>query len=299
MSNFWSGYIIVLTLTMIGLILWLLIATRNGQRPEETEETLGHSFDGIEEYDNPLPRWWFMLFMVTIVFAVVYLILYPGMGKFPGILGWTKEGQYNKEVTAAREQYAPIFANYAGMTVEQVSQDEGALRIGQRLYAINCSVCHGSDARGAFGFPNLTDNDWIWGGAPEQIKTTLYQGRQAAMPAWLAIIGDDGVRSTAAYVRQMAGLETDGVDTILGAKVFNTNCVACHGPQGKGNELIGSPNLTDDVWLYGSSLLQIQQTLRYGRNGNMPSQAHLGDDKIHMLAAYVYSLSQRDVAAKQ
>jgi cytochrome c oxidase cbb3-type subunit 3 len=145
----------------------------------------------------------------------------------------------------------------------------------------------------------MTDNDWIWGGAPEQIKTTLYQGRQAAMPAWLAIIGDDGVRSTAAYVRQMAGLETDGVDTILGAKVFNTNCVACHGPQGKGNELIGSPNLTDDVWLYGSSLLQIQQTLRYGRNGNMPSQAHLGDDKIHMLAAYVYSLSQRDVAAKQ
>jgi cytochrome c oxidase cbb3-type subunit 3 len=298
MSNFWSGYIIVLTLTMIGLTLWLLIATRKGQRPEETEETVGHSFDGIEEYDNPLPRWWFMLFMVTIVFAGIYLILYPGMGKFPGILGWTQEGQYDDEVAAAREQYAPIFANYAGMTVEQVSQDESALRIGQRLYAINCSVCHGSDARGAYGFPNLTDNDWIWGGKAEQIKTTLYQGRQAAMPAWLAIIGDDGVRSTAAYVRQIAGIETDGVDTTLGAKVFNTNCVACHGPQGKGNELIGSPNLTDDVWLYGSSMLQIQQTLRYGRNGNMPSQAHLGDDKIHMLAAYVYSLSRRNVAAE-
>tara|TARA_R110001592_G_scaffold363357_1_gene685106 strand:+ start:11702 stop:12598 length:897 start_codon:yes stop_codon:yes gene_type:complete len=296
MSDFWSGYIIVLTLTMIGLILWLLIATRKGQRPEETEETVGHSFDGIEEYDNPLPRWWFMLFMVTIVFAGFYLILYPGMGKFPGILGWTQEGQYDDEVAAAREQYAPIFANYADMTVEQVSQDESALRIGQRLYAINCSVCHGSDARGAYGFPNLTDSDWIWGGQPEQIKATLHQGRQAAMPAWLAIIGDDGVRSTAAYVRQMAGIETDGVDTTLGEKVFSTNCVACHGPQGKGNELIGSPNLTDDVWLYGSSMLQIQQTLRYGRNGNMPAQAHLGDDKIHMLAAYVYSLSRRDVA---
>lgn len=299
MSNFWSGYIIVLTLIMLGLTLWLMFATRKGQRPEETEETLGHSFDGIEEYDNPLPRWWFMLFLATIVFSVIYLILYPGLGKFPGVLGWTQVGQYEEEVADAREQFAPIFANYADMTVEQVAQDQDALRIGQRLYAINCSVCHGSDARGAFGFPNLTDNEWIWGGTPEQIRTTLNQGRQAAMPAWLAIIGDDGVRSTAAYVREMAGLETDGVDTTLGAQVFNTNCVACHGPEGKGNALIGSPNLTDDVWLYGSSMLQIQQTLRYGRNGNMPSQAHLGEDKIHMLTAYVYSLSQGDAEAEQ
>lgn len=299
MSNFWSGYIIVLTLIMLALTLWLIFATRKGQRPEETEETLGHSFDGIEEYDNPLPRWWFMLFLATIVFSVIYLILYPGLGKFPGVLGWTQVGQYEEEVADAREQYAPIFANYADMTVEQVAQDQDALRIGQRLYAINCSVCHGSDARGAYGFPNLTDNEWIWGGTPEQIRTTLNQGRQAAMPAWLAIIGDDGVRSTAAYVREMAGLETDGVDTTLGAQVFNTNCVACHGPEGKGNALIGSPNLTDDVWLYGSSMLQIQQTLRYGRNGNMPSQAHLGEDKIHMLTAYVYSLSQGDAEAEQ
>ncbi|GGC88798.1 cytochrome-c oxidase, cbb3-type subunit III [Halopseudomonas salina] len=299
MSNFWSGYIIVLTLIMLGLTLWLMFATRKGQRPEETEETLGHSFDGIEEYDNPLPRWWFMLFLATIVFSVIYLILYPGLGKFPGVLGWTQVGQYEEEVADAREQFAPIFANYADMTVEQVAQDQDALRIGQRLYAINCSVCHGSDARGAYGFPNLTDNEWIWGGTPDQIRTTLNQGRQAAMPAWLAIIGDDGVRSTAAYVREMAGLETDGVDTTLGAQVFNTNCVACHGPEGKGNALIGSPNLTDDVWLYGSSMLQIQQTLRYGRNGNMPSQAHLGEDKIHMLTAYVYSLSQGDNEAEQ
>ncbi|MBL4835445.1 MAG: cytochrome-c oxidase, cbb3-type subunit III [Pseudomonas sp.] len=299
MSNFWSGYIIVLVLIMLGLTLWLLFATRKGQRPEETEETVGHSFDGIEEYDNPLPRWWFMLFLATIVFSVIYLILYPGLGKFPGVLGWTQESQYEEEVADAREQFAPIFANFADMPVEEVAKDPDALRIGQRLFAINCSVCHGSDARGAFGFPNLTDNDWIWGGTPEQIRTTLNQGRQAAMPAWLAVIGDDGVRSTAAYVRKMAGLDTEGVDTTLGAKVFNTNCVACHGPQGKGNELIGSPNLTDDVWLYGSSLVQIQQTLRYGRNGNMPSQAHLGEDKLHMLTAYVYSLSQREDEAEQ
>ncbi|HDZ57617.1 MAG TPA: cytochrome-c oxidase, cbb3-type subunit III [Pseudomonas xinjiangensis] len=294
MSNFWSGYITVLTLVTIGLIVWLLFATRKGQRPDHTEETVGHSFDGIEEYDNPLPRWWFMLFIATIIFGAFYLALYPGLGKWDGLLNWTQEGQYEDEVAQAQEQFAPIFARYADMPVEEVATDQDAIRIGQRLFATNCSVCHGSDARGAFGFPNLTDNDWIWGGTPEQIKTTLRQGRQAAMPAWLAVIGDRGVRDTAGYVRSMAGLDSENVNLEAGQKVFQTNCVACHGPEGKGNPLLGAPNLTDDIWLYGSSMLQVQQTLRYGRNGNMPSQQHLGEDKIHMLASYVYSLSQED-----
>lgn len=299
MSNFWSGYIIVLTVVMLSLILWLLLATRKGQQPEETEKTMGHSFDGIEEYDNPLPRWWFMLFMATIVFAVIYLVLYPGMGKWPGILGWTQVGQYEEEVADARERFAPIFARFADMPVKQVAQEEEALRIGQRLFAVNCSVCHGSDGRGAYGFPNLTDNDWIWGGEPEQIRTTLNAGRQAAMPAWLAVIGETGVRNTAGYVRSLSGLETEGVDIEAGAQIFNTNCVACHAPDGTGNQLLGAPNLTDDTWLYGSSMLQVQQTLRYGRNGNMPSQAHLGEDKLHILTAYVYSLSQRNTDAEK
>ncbi len=299
MSNFWSGYIIVLTLITLGLILWLLFATRKGQRPEETDQTVGHSFDGIEEYDNPLPRWWFVLFLATIVFSAVYLVLYPGMGKWPCILGWTQVGQYEEEVADAQERFAPIFAKFADMPVEQVAQDADALRIGQRLFAVNCSVCHGSDARGAFGFPNLTDHDWIWGGEPEQIRTTLNQGRQAAMPAWFAVIGEAGVRNTAGYVRSLSGLETEGVDLAAGEQVFKTNCVACHGPEGKGNPLLGAPNLTNDTWLYGSSMLQVQQTLRYGRNGNMPAQAHLGEDKLHVLTAYVYSLSQRNTDAEE
>ncbi|PCC97369.1 cytochrome-c oxidase, cbb3-type subunit III [Halopseudomonas pelagia] len=298
MSNFWSGYIIVLTLITLGLILWLLFATRKGQRPEETDQTVGHSFDGIEEYDNPLPRWWFVLFLATIVFSAIYLVLYPGMGKWPGILGWTQVSQYEEEVADAREQFAPIFAKFADMSVEEVAQDDAAHRIGQRLFAVNCSVCHGSDGRGAYGFPNLTDDDWIWGGEPDQIRTTLNGGRQAAMPAWLAVIGESGVRNTAGYVRSLSGLETEGVDIAAGEQIFKTNCVACHGPDGTGNPLLGAPNLTDDVWLYGASMLQVQQSLRYGRNGNMPSQAHLGEDKLHVLTAYVYSLSKRNTDAE-
>ena len=294
MSNFWSGYIIALTTVFLILITWLLFATRKGQKADQTDQTTGHAFDGIEEYDNPLPRWWFMLFVATIVFSVIYLVLYPGMGKWKGVLGWTQVEQYQDEVERAEAQFAPIYARYVDMPVEDVARDEDAVRIGQRLFATNCSVCHGSDARGAFGFPNLADNEWIWGGSPEQIKTTLREGRQAAMPAWLAVIGEAGIRNTAGYVRHLAGLETEDVDLEAGKKVFQTNCVACHGPEGKGNPMLGAPNLTDDIWLYGSSMLQVQHTLRYGRNGNMPAQAHLGEDKIHMLTAYVYSLSQEE-----
>ena len=292
MSNFWSWYIIVLTVVFLVLITWLLFATRKGQKPDQTTQTMGHAFDGIEEYDNPLPRWWFMLFVATLVFTVIYLILYPGMGKFPGVLGWTQVNQYEREVERAETQFAPIFAKYRELSIAEVAQDEEARRIGQRLFATNCSVCHGSDARGSFGFPDLTDNDWLWGGEPEQILTTLKQGRQATMAAWLPVIGEEGVRNTAGYVRHLAGLESEGVDIEAGKKVFDVNCVACHGPDGKGNHLLGAPNLTDDIWLYGSSMLQVQHTIRAGRNGNMPAQAHLGDDKLHMLAAYVYSLSQ-------
>ncbi|MFZ2288643.1 MAG: cytochrome-c oxidase, cbb3-type subunit III [Halopseudomonas yangmingensis] len=291
MSNFWSGYIIVLTLITLGLILWLLLATRKGQRPGHTDETMGHAFDGIEEYDNPLPRWWFMLFIGTMIFAGIYLALYPGLGKWQGVLGWTQVGQYEREVERAEAQFAPIFARYSAMSVEEVAKDPEALRIGQRLFATNCSVCHGSDARGAFGFPNLTDNDWIWGGSTEQILATLRQGRQAVMPSH-AHLGEEAIRNTAGYVRHLSGLETDGVDLDAGKQVFQTVCMACHGMEGKGNPMLGAPNLTNDTWLYGSSMVQIQHTLRNGRNGNMPAQAHLGDDKLHILTAYVYSLSQ-------
>jgi len=300
MTSFWSWYVTLLSLGTIAALVWLLLATRKGQRPDSTEETVGHSYDGIEEYDNPLPRWWFMLFVGTVIFALGYL--YPGLGNWKGILpgyegGWTQVKEWQREMDKADEQYGPLFAKYAAMPVEEVAKDAQALKMGGRLFASNCSVCHGSDAKGAYGFPNLTDNDWLWGGEPETIKTTILHGRQAAMPAWRDVIGEEGIRNVAGYVRSLSGRDTPegiSVDIEQGQKIFATNCVVCHGPEAKGVAAMGAPNLTDNVWLYGSSFAQIQQTLRYGRNGRMPAQeAILGNDKVHLLAAYVYSLSQQ------
>ncbi|WP_454910747.1 cytochrome-c oxidase, cbb3-type subunit III [Stutzerimonas chloritidismutans] len=302
MTSFWSWYVTLLSLGTIAALVWLLLATRKGQRPDSTEETVGHSYDGIEEYDNPLPRWWFMLFVGTVIFALGYLVLYPGLGNWKGILpgyegGWTQVKEWQREMDKADEQYGPLFAKYAAMPVEEVAKDAQALKMGGRLFASNCSVCHGSDAKGAYGFPNLTDNDWLWGGEPETINTTILHGRQAAMPAWRDVIGEEGIRNVAGYVRSLSGRDTPegiSVDIEQGQKIFATNCVVCHGPEAKGVAAMGAPNLTDNVWLYGSSFAQIQQTLRYGRNGRMPAQeAILGNDKVHLLAAYVYSLSQQ------
>ncbi len=302
MTSFWSWYVTLLSLGTIAALVWLLLATRKGQRPDSTEETVGHSYDGIEEYDNPLPRWWFMLFVGTVVFALGYLALYPGLGNWKGLLpgyedGWTQVKEWQREMDKADEQYGPLYAKYAAMPVEEVAKDPQALKMGGRLFASNCSVCHGSDAKGAYGFPNLTDDDWLWGGEPETIKTTILHGRQAAMPVWKDVIGEEGIRNVAGYVRSLSGRDTPegiSVDIEQGQKIFAANCVVCHGPEAKGVTAMGAPNLTDNVWLYGSSFAQIQQTLRYGRNGRMPAQeAILGHDKVHLLAAYVYSLSQQ------
>ena len=302
MTSFWSWYVTLLSLGTIAALVWLLLATRKGQRRDSTEETVGHSYDGIEEYDNPLPRWWFMLFVATVVFALGYLALYPGLGNWKGLLpgyegGWTQVKEWQREMDRANEQYGPLYAKFAAMPVEEVAQDPQALKMGGRLFASNCSVCHGSDAKGAYGFPNLTDHDWLYGGEPETIKTTILGGRQAVMPAWKDVIGEEGIRNVAGYVRSLSGRDVpEGIDSDIeqGQKIFAANCVVCHGPNAKGIQAMGAPNLTDNVWLYGSSFGQIQQTLRYGRNGRMPAQeAILGHDKVHLLAAYVYSLSQQ------
>jgi len=300
MTGFWSFYITLLTLGTLVALAFLIFATRKGERKGTTDQTMGHSFDGIEEYDNPLPRWWFLLFVTTLIFAVGYLALYPGLGNWKGMLpgyenGWTGVNQWKKEMARADEQYGPLYAKYAAMPVAEVAKDEQALKMGARLFASNCSVCHGSDAKGTIGFPNLTDNDWLWGGQPDTIKTTIMGGRKAAMPAWKDVLGEEGIRNVAGYVRSLSGLQNpEGVDIAAGQKIFTTNCVACHGPEAKGNPLMGAPNLTDHTWLYGSAFAQVQQTLRYGRNGVMPAHKDLlGNDKVHLLAAYVYSLSQQ------
>ncbi|UVL63283.1 cytochrome-c oxidase, cbb3-type subunit III [Pseudomonas sp. B21-032] len=307
MTTFWSTYICVLTIgSLIGLT-WLLLGTRKGETKGTTDQTMGHSFDGIEEYDNPLPKWWFWLFVATLVFSVGYLILYPGLGNWKGILpgyedGWTQTNEWQKEMNKADAKFGPIFAKFAAMPVEEVAKDPQALKMGGRLFASNCAVCHGSDAKGAYGFPNLTDKDWRWGGEPETIKASIMGGRHGVMPAWADVIGEQGVADVAAFVLN----NLDGrslpqeakADPANGEKLFAANCVACHGPEGKGTPAMGAPDLTHPTaFIYGSSFAQLQQTIRYGRQGQMPAQEAIqGNDKVHLLAAYVYSLSQEQPA---
>ncbi|KGK84883.1 cytochrome-c oxidase, cbb3-type subunit III [Stutzerimonas degradans] len=304
MSTFWSGYIALLTLGTIVALFWLIFATRKGESAGTTDKTMGHSFDGIEEYDNPLPKWWFMLFIGTLLFGILYLLLYPGLGNWKGVLpgyenGWTQEKEWQREMDQAEQKYGPIFAKYASMSVEQLAQDEQALKMGSRLFANYCAICHGSDAKGSMGFPNLADHEWRWGGEPDAIKASILNGRIGAMPAWGQVIGEEGVANVAAYVRaELAGLplpEGTQADLAAGKAVFAQNCVACHGAAGEGMAMLGAPKLTNPAgWIYGSSLGQLQQTIRHGRNGQMPAQQqYLGNDKVHLLAAYVYSLSQK------
>lgn len=298
MSAFWSAWVTVITLAVIFGCAWLLFATRKGEKfKETTEETVGHSFDGIEEFDNPLPQWWFYLFVATVIFGLGYLMLYPGLGNFKGLLGWTSTNQWEREMQHAEEVYRPVFAKYATLSIEelQLPDNEEGLKMGQRMFANNCSVCHGSAGTGAIGFPNLTDNDWLYGGDPATIKQTITNGRNGGMPAWGDVLGEDGVRDVASYVMTLSGKEAvTGTDVANGQKQFQALCTACHSPDGSGMHALGAPNLTDDIWLYGGDFKQIAHTIRAGRAGVMPAQKHLlSEDKIHLISAYVYSLSNK------
>jgi cytochrome c oxidase cbb3-type subunit 3 len=289
MTSFWSGWVIVLTGITLVLIIWLLFANR--KRTPVDEKTTGHEYDGIEEWDNPLPGWWFAMFLITIVWGIGYLIAYPGLGNFPGALGWTSVGQHEQEVEVAEAKYRAMRDRYLAMPIEEIYTDPKVRNMGMRIYGNNCSQCHGLDAAGALGFPNLTDSDWLWGGTPADLEYTLINGRQAAMPAWEAILGDRGIQEATAYILQLNNRDADPQLAAAGQRHFQTYCVACHGPEGKGNPMLGAPNLTNGIWLYGGSAEQIAHSLRVGRNGQMPAFGQqLGEDKIHLLVAYIYGL---------
>ena len=297
MSTFWSIWVIVIVVINIVFPMWLLFANRKvevrGKLPEGESATTGHVYDGIEEYDNPLPAWWFKMFVISVVFSVIYLILYPGLGNFKGLLGWTSTGQWEEEVARAGEKYGPLFARYADTPIEELSANPEALKMAGRLFANNCSQCHGADGRGSYGFPNLADNDWLYGGNPDAIKASITNGRNGVMNPWGDILGEEGVENTAHYVLSLSGRSHDGPKAAAGQQAFATYCASCHGADGKGNQQLGAPDLTDDTWLYSPSPEMIKYTIRNGRNNMMPSQqGTLSDDKIHLLTAYVYSLSQ-------
>lgn len=295
MSTFWSIWVTLITLGTVFGCAWLLFATRKSQTTDtETERTMGHSFDGIEEYDNPLPKWWFYLFLSTVIFSLGYLALYPGLGNFKGMLGWTSTNQWEAEVAEADELYGPIYAQYGKTAVPELAKVSDAMKIGQRLFANNCAVCHGSAARGQVGFPNLTDNDWQWGGTPEAILHTLNNGRMGVMPARGVMPGmtDTQVDQVVNYVLSFSNRAKDPGAVEAGKAVFMQACVACHGADGKGMQALGSPNLTDNVWLYGSTFDTIRSAVVNGLQNEMPAQgSRLSEDQIQILAAYVYGLA--------
>jgi cytochrome c oxidase cbb3-type subunit 3 len=291
MSSAFSAFVIIGTLGSLLIFFLILQMNRTGNKPGQTT---GHSYDGIEEYDNPLPSWWYWGFILTILFGLGYLAYYPGLGNFPGLSGWTQTGQLEAEQELADKQYGPIFAQYREVPLAELATDTVAMKMGRRLFSNNCAVCHGSAGTGSFGFPNLTDAEWIWGGDAAAIETTLLNGRKAVMPAWQDVIGDQGVKAVTEQVIRLAGREVDEALADEGKVHFDMFCVACHGADGTGQVLFGAPNLTNEIWLYGNSRMRIEQVIKHGRNGMMPVfEARLGADKVHILAAYVKSLKRK------
>ena len=294
-SGFWNWFIIVGAGGGIVAMFWLIRWMSTGPRPKtgEKAKSHGHVWDeDLQELNNPLPKWWLGLFYLTLVFGVGYLVLFPGMGTFSGILGWTEKGQYEKEIAAADKQFNPLYEKYLKEDLKLLAANREALKTGERLFVNYCTGCHGSDAGGGPGFPNLRDEDWLYGGDPQTIKASIMNGRTGAMPAWGAVLGPDGVANVAEYVLSLSGRSVNDTVAATGKEKFKQLCVACHGPDGKGNLGLGAPNLTDNIWLYGGSKKTIMETIDKGRAGRMPAHAEfLGEAKVHLLAAYVYSLS--------
>ncbi|MEM9385573.1 MAG: cytochrome-c oxidase, cbb3-type subunit III [Pseudomonadota bacterium] len=295
MSTFWTLFVAAITIVNV-LACWWLIWWTSKSRPDEVAsgEVTDHVWDeNLREKNNPMPRWWLNLFHITIVFTLVYVLLFPSLGSVGGLLGWSSDGQWEAEIQAAEGRYGPIYAQYAGVDVATLASDEKALKLGEAVFINNCTTCHGSDGRGARGFPNLADADWQWGGDPETILQTISHGRSAAMPALGAALGEDGVAEVVEYVRSLSGLDHEGTMAVAGKSRFDMMCAACHGAKAEGNPLFGAPNLSDQTWLYGSSRGVLTQTITNGRNGMMPAHTPLiGEDRVRLVAAYVYQLGK-------
>ncbi|MFO0689948.1 MAG: cytochrome-c oxidase, cbb3-type subunit III [Myxococcota bacterium] len=299
MSGGWSLYVIVLIVVNILGCGWLLFANRSVQiDPREKGRSTGHDFDGIEELNNPLPAWWTWLFIGTILFSVGYFVLYPGFGSFAGTLGWSSAGQHAGEVAEAKARFGPLFERYFATPIPELVREPQAVAMGSRVFANNCTACHGSDARGNRGYPDLTDGDWLHGGAPENVVQTITHGRQAVMPAMATIIGGDaGVEDVTNYVLSLSGRDHDAAAAARGSAQFAAICSACHQADGRGNPLVGAPNLTDDVWLHGGKVEDIRRIVGHGVANQMPAhEAILTPEQIHLVATYVLSLSSQGTA---
>jgi cytochrome c oxidase cbb3-type subunit 3 len=297
-SQFWEWFIIIPTLGgILGcylLIIWLGGDTSSKSDDKEVK-TMGHVWDeDLAEYNNPLPRWWLNMFYITLASASIYLILYPGLGSYAGVLGWTEIKQYEQEMEAADNRYGPIYAKYAKEPIAELATNPEAVRLGKSLFMTYCTVCHGSDAGGVPGYPNLRDHDWLYGGTPEAIETTITNGRKGNMPNAETnnLRSEADIDNVVEYVLSLSDRKHEAAAAAKGKETFNKVCFVCHGNDGKGNQMLGAPNLTDNIWLYGASKATIKETIAKGRQANMPAHGEfLGQDKIHLLASYIYSFS--------
>jgi cytochrome c oxidase cbb3-type subunit 3 len=299
MSGFWHAFIIIFTLANIAACLWLLLWTarkRGGGKKEE--KTTGHVWDeNLTELNNPLPGWWLWLFVGTVVFSLAYLVLYPGLGRFEGTLAWSQTEQYRQEKQRVDSLAADTYARFAGMTTEQLAASKDALEYGQRLFINNCSVCHGSDAGGARGFPSLRDRDWLWGGGAENVRASIAEGRSGVMPAWGGALGEEGVEEVASYILTLSGRQYRVAAESRGKQKYAMFCAGCHGQEGKGNILLGVPNLADNTWLHGFDTQSVKSVIRDGRINIMPAHKELlSDMQIGLLTAYIGSLTNEQAA---
>jgi cytochrome c oxidase cbb3-type subunit III len=293
MSSFWSGWIILLTVANIIGAIWLLWITSRSKPGEKASDTTGHVWDGdLKEYNNPLPRWWLWLFYLTVLFSIVYLVLYPGLGNFKGVLGWSQTGQYDREVAQIQGRQQEFFARFDGMELSALARDTDAMAAAGNIFGNRCAQCHGSDGRGAPGFPNLTNASWNWGGDETNILTSIKAGRSGMMPPMgEALGGERGVSQMVEYVRSLAGLEHNAEMAAAAAPLWAV-CGACHGMDGTGMTVLGAPDLTDDEWLFGSDRQAIAHTIVRGRQNVMPAQLPiLGEQQSRLMAAYVMRLS--------
>jgi cytochrome c oxidase cbb3-type subunit 3 len=294
MTSGWSWFIIVVTLANIAGAWWLLKANGQATIPKGEGPDTGHIWDeDLKELNSPLPRWWYWLFLITVVWGLGYFIFYPGLGNFAGVLGWTQQNQHAAEVQAAMAVQAPRYARFAELSLPELAQDPDAMGEARSLFANGCAGCHGSDARGAPGFPNLTDDDWLYGNSPETLLATIGSGRAGVMPGWETVLGADGVTEVVAYVQSLGGRgAADPALAQAGAARYAAFCVACHGPDGRGNQVLGAPDLTDDIWLFGGDAESLRVSIADGRYNEMPPHAALlGPERVRIMAAYVLSLN--------
>jgi len=303
-----SVFIVVFTTINILACLWLMwwtartrvpAAEPSDQKSEEGAGKTGHVWDGdLEELNNPLPRWWLGLFIVTVLFGAAYLIFYPGMGNFPGTSKWSSVGQYEEQVARQRANFEERLAELKDRSLTELASNGSAMATAKNLFSANCAGCHGSDARGAKGFPNLTDQDWLWGGDEQRLLESIEQGRHGIMPALGSVLGDEGVNEVASYVVSLSGGKAPADWVAAGEQRYATLCVGCHGVDAKGNPMLGAPNLTDNIWLHGGDFNSVRATIANGRDNQMPAHKDLlGDTKVKLLAAYVLSLNEAQMHA--